>query len=207
MDRLVLVVERRDPRERDPSELSFRGFSKKGRGAHTCPALSSFIGDDVPKKSTASRLFPSFLFSAILIYINNNNNNSRDYRGPGEIGWEGAFESRTRFAPLYVFVQRPYFRPEKRFLITIRRSSVISLRENHRDCSSLPYLLPGVTLLIISANHLADDGSLPRGEAVASWVQQPRIIVGTFHASEETQGLAWQLPGRQRTGIGQRAIG
>lgn len=49
---------------------------------------------------------------------------------------------------------------------------------------------------------------LPFGrESIPSGVQDPGVVVGALHTSEETDGLSRQLPGRQRTCVGQRTVG
>lgn len=50
-------------------------------------------------------------------------------------------------------------------------------------------------------------GDLFRLETVAGWVEQPWVGVGALHAGEETESLAGQLAGIQRTGVGQGAVG
>lgn len=51
-------------------------------------------------------------------------------------------------------------------------------------------------------------GSLPvRGETVASWIEQPRIVIGTLHAGEEAKGFSRKLPGGQGAGVWQGAVG
>lgn len=113
MGRFALVVERRDPRERRRRVVHERARVSwlRRKETSTRPAFSSFaslIGDRAQEIDTrrilaiASRLFLSFLFSAILIYINNNN--SQDCRGLGETRRGRVFESRMCLALLYVFV-------------------------------------------------------------------------------------------------------
>lgn len=57
------------------------------------------------------------------------------------------------------------------------------------------------------------DGISPRetsllgGEAISSWVQDPWVVVGALHASEETQSLTGQFAGRQRAGVREGTVG
>lgn len=57
------------------------------------------------------------------------------------------------------------------------------------------------------------DGVSPREtcllgrEAISSWVQDPWVVVGALHASEETEGLTGQFTGGQRTGIREGTVG
>lgn len=44
-------------------------------------------------------------------------------------------------------------------------------------------------------------------EAVTSGVEDPGVVVGALHASEQSQGLSGQLPGGQGASVGQRAEG
>ena len=43
-------------------------------------------------------------------------------------------------------------------------------------------------------------------ESVAGGVKDPGIVVGTLHAGMQTMGEARQLPGTERTGVGQGAV-
>lgn len=44
-------------------------------------------------------------------------------------------------------------------------------------------------------------------KSVARGIQQPRVIVGAFHAGVQPQGLSGQFSGGQRARVGQGAIG
>lgn len=52
-----------------------------------------------------------------------------------------------------------------------------------------------------------DRSFLVRGETVAGRVEQPWIVVGALHASEQAKGLAWKLPGGQWAGVRKGAVG
>lgn len=61
---------------------------------------------------------------------------------------------------------------------------------------------------IISRNYgLLLRLALFSGETISRGVEDPWVVVGAFHASEEPDGLSWEFPGGKRARVGKGAFG
>ena len=61
-------------------------------------------------------------------------------------------------------------------------------------------------MLLITEYYWSGHHSSER-EAITRGVEDPGIVLGTLHAGVKSVSLAWQLPGSQGTGVGQRTQG